>query len=457
MAATSTSSDPATTTTTDGPVLCVIAKRLRALRKKLNRISQMEDSLSQGKTLNSEQLEVLRSKPSVLALIDELEKLRSPLSSAVDEELSLRLKTTSSSPSPSPERDEKANDEKANDHHHHHDNNNDTGNGAVKDLLYLMYFGSLFDVKPQSEFTSLMLTRTHERGCCLTYDYVTDDATDLLVERDLDLISALQGLMISRPVNSAVSHQNALEECVQHAKLWLQNSDQPIDPQSTITYAGLREKLNKIMASDYFTATPQMKGPGEVAAAAAVGNFGSFQVPMHENVVPVELPVQMEGSVEHYPDTEENAASYEEYETGEHQTGNAEEYQKGDIEAENPSGVVSAHTEQEQAQYEEDHGYRNADFKEQQYIPRRGQRGSRGGGGRRGYPNGRGGRGSGRGGGPYQNGRGQYYDNYYPRNNYYNRRGGRGGGGGGNGVNSHYNHSSAGQGNQTQANMGVAS
>lgn len=451
MAATSTSSDPATT---EGPVLSVISKRLRALRKKHNRITQMEESLAQGKTLNKEQQDVLRSKPSVLTLIDELEKLRAPLSSAVDEEISLAISSKTS-----PENHQSSTE-------NHRDNDDvdevevDRIEGVVKDLLYLMYFGSLFDVKPQSEFTSLMLTRTHERGCCLTYDYVTDDATDLLAERDLDLISAVQALMISRPVNSALSHQNALEKCIHHAKLWLQSSDETLDSQSVVTYAGLREKLNKIMASDYFTATPQMKGPGEVAAAAAVGNFGSFQVPVQESMVPVEVPVQIEGSAEQYADTEENLANYEEYETGEHQTGNGEEFQKDDLEAENPPEVVSAQTEQDQFQAEEEYGYRNADYKEHQYIPRRGARGGRGGGGgRRGYPNGRGGRGNGRAGGPYQNGRGQFYDNY-PRN-YYNRRGGRGGGGGGgnggNGGNSYYNHSPAAQGNHNQANMGVES
>ncbi|XP_021844661.2 uncharacterized protein [Spinacia oleracea] len=443
MAATSISSDPAAA---EGPVLSVISKRIRALRKKLNRIAQMEDSVSQGKTLNKEQQDVLRSKSSVVALIDEFEKLRAPLSSAVEEEHSIAL---SSTPPPSSAEEQQPSSE----------NNDEICNNdedvAVKDLLDLMYFGSLFDVKPQSDFTSLMLTRTHERGCCLTYDYVTDDATDLLVERDLDLISALQGLMISRPVNSSLSHQNALERCIHHAKLWLSNSDQPIDHQASITYAGLREKLKKIIASDYFTATPQMKGPGEVAAAAAVGNFGSFQVPMHESMVPVEVPVQIEGSAEQYPDSEENLANYEGYETGEQQIGGAEEFQKDDLEGENPPEAVSAQTEQEQLQAEEEHGYRNADFKEQQYFPRRGSRGGRGGG-RRGYPNGRGGRGTGRGGGPYQNGRGQYYDNYIPRN-YYAKRGGRGGGAGGNGGNTYHNSPSAAEGNHTQANMGVAS
>lgn len=403
----------------------------------------MEESLSQGKTLNKEQQEVLRSKSSVLALIDELEKLRAPLSAAIEEELSLSSKTT-------PE------------HQHHPPPPPSTD--AIKDLLNLIYFGSLFDVKPQSDFTSLMLTRTHERGCCLTYDYVTDDDTDLLGERDLDLISAVQGLMISRPVDSTLSHQNALEKCVEHAKRWLANSDEPVDPQSSITYAGLRERLNKIMASDYFTATPQMTGPGEVVAAAAVGNFGSFQVPMHESMVSVEVPV--DGSVGQYQETEENSTNHEEYVTVENQSGTIEDYQKEDLERENSPEVVSAQAEQEQWQAEgerDEEGHRHIDLREQQYGHRRGQRGGAGRGGRRG--NGRG-RGSGRGGGPYQNGRSnQYYDNYYypnpnpnPRNVYYNRRGnGRGGGGGGSG-NSYYNHpSAAAQGNHAQADVGVAS
>ena len=40
------------------------------------------------------------------------------------------------------------------------------------------------------------------------------------------------------------------------------------------------------MASDYFTTTPEMKAPVEVAAAAAAGNYASFQVP---------VPVHVEG------------------------------------------------------------------------------------------------------------------------------------------------------------------
>ena len=103
----------------------------------------------------------------------------------------------------------------------------------MEDLLNLLYFGPLFNVK--SDFASTMLTRTHERGCCLTYDYVTDDATDLLGEKDLDSISALRGLLVSRPADSSFSHKNALHRCVEHAKLWLAKSEQPIGPDADVT------------------------------------------------------------------------------------------------------------------------------------------------------------------------------------------------------------------------------
>ena len=213
----------ATTTATsdagEGPVMALINKRLRALRKKLNRIAQMEESISQGKTLNKEQQEVLRSKPSVLVLIEELDKLRNPLSNAVSEEIALAT-THHNAPSSdqnttvavAPEEKEKEKEVE-----------------KLEDLVNLLYFGSLFDVKSQNELASIMMTRTHERGCCLVYDTVTDESTaDLLCDKDLDLISRLWSMMVSRPADSSLSHKNALERCVEHAKLWLANSDQPI-------------------------------------------------------------------------------------------------------------------------------------------------------------------------------------------------------------------------------------
>ncbi|XP_030479721.2 uncharacterized protein LOC115696964 [Cannabis sativa] len=442
----------------DGPVLSLINKRLRALRKKLNRIVQLEEGIAQGKPIVKEQEEVLRSKPVVSALIDELEKLRQPLSAAVDEEINLAVQNhqqvlpssqpISSSSDGSPDKD--------------HQNENQTNGTSsepvisreqdqketvVEDLLNILYFGSLFDVKSQSDFTSTMLTRTHERGCCLTYDYVTDDATDLLGERDLDLISKLGGLLISRPVDSSLSHKNALQRCLEHAKLWLTKSDQLIEPSANITYAELRERLSKIMASDYLTTTPEMKAPVEVAA----GNYASFQVPVQDSI----SSIPVEASVSQFQQ-EEGTSEFQEHEMGDHHPSHVDEFHKDDEQEIGNSEEIPIEREQNIAETEVEYSQRDFELKEQQNVQRRpyqnqrGGRGGGGGGGRRGYPNSRGARGSSRGGGPYQNGRGggpyqngrnQYYEQqqpggYYPRN-YYNNRGGRGGRGGGPSYNNH--------------------
>lgn len=233
---------------TDGPVLSVINKRIRALRKKYNRIIQMEESVSQGKALNKEQEETLRSKTFVLAGIEELEKLKQPISVALSEEISAAVQrqqldgpnptmnSTSAEPTIHSNKEEEGEPHELEKSDKGKELETESGNSMVEDLLNLLYFGSMFDVKSQHDFTATMLTRTHERGCCLAYDYVTDDdASDFLGERDLDLISKLGGLLISRPVNSSLSHKNALLRCIDHAKLWLSGSDQPIHADSAIT------------------------------------------------------------------------------------------------------------------------------------------------------------------------------------------------------------------------------
>ncbi|KAF3663604.1 putative triose phosphate/phosphate translocator TPT, chloroplastic-like [Capsicum annuum] len=404
----------------DGPVLSVINKRLRALRKKQNRILQMEESVSKGKILNKEQEETLRSKSTVIAAIDELEKLRQPLAAAVAEEIN-QVSAVS---------------------------NTDTSiieSSKVEDLLKLLYFGHMFDVESmKSDFvTPTMLTRTMERACCLSYDCMPDDESsdvmDLLGERDLDLISTLSGLVVSRPVNSPLSHKHALQKCIEHAKLWLSKSEQPIEVNSDATYAGLRSKLDKIIGSLYFTTDP-------VKVEAAAGKYGSYSVPVEEHVepVPVDVPLQVDAPSVQYEQKDVEAASSQTIETSEIHVSNVE-LQQG----EQDNVVSQQHAEPEEFASEAEgvDNMRNAEFIEQQSVPRRSYqnqnyRGNRGGsvGDRRGYSNGRGGRGR---GGSYQNGRSQYYDQSgtYQQRNYSNYRG-RGGRGTGGGVG--YNHYASG-------------
>ncbi|KAG0464915.1 hypothetical protein HPP92_019079 [Vanilla planifolia] len=400
--------------TADGPVLSLMSKRLRALRKKYNRILQMEASLAQGKILNKEQEEVLRSKPGVVALIDEYEKLKSPLAAAVQEEVARTACHSLPNPNPVTHEAEESSSQSAND--------------AIEDLLSLLYFGFLFDVKPQSEFTSMMLTRAHERGCCLTYDYVTDDATELLGGEDLDMISALGGMVTSRPLYSGISHSSALQGCLQHAKLWLQGAHEPIVSGSALTYAALREKLKRLWLQITFTTTPEMKAPLDVAAAVEKYN-ASCQLQVSES------------SEEQIPDTQIDAEDDNEglqaADVSPDQSDSGYYLQKDDTDELNPTSG-DAQTEQQIIEADgEEYNQIDHEQKDHPHVPRRSNqnpRGGRGGGGgRRGYSgirgrNGRGGGGGG--GGGYSNGRNQYYDTgYHPRNYYIGRgRGGRSGG-----------------------------
>lgn len=63
--------------------------------------------------------------------------------------------------------------------------------------------------------------------------------------------------------------------------------------------AGLREKLDKILSSDYFTTTPEMKAPVDVAAA--VENFGSASshVQIPESTTVLTPAVDAEGGPTH--------------------------------------------------------------------------------------------------------------------------------------------------------------
>lgn len=67
--------------------------------------------------------------------------------------------------------------------------------------------------------------------------------------------------------------------------------------------AELRQRLNKIMSSEYFTTTPEMTAPVDVAAASA-GNFGSYPVPAQEP----NINSQGEGNVTKYDQQVQNLA-----------------------------------------------------------------------------------------------------------------------------------------------------
>ena len=296
----------------DGPVLTMMSKRLRALKKKYNRILQIEENKRQGKTVNKEQEDVLKTKIGIAALIDEYEKLRQPLMAAVKEEVAEREKellaatlerkqeedsvcevdhdaavaaaaAAAVANADSELRVEDGAGEEVDKVVEAYENGGDDGpaaeaqeldvsapqsqdvtgseeeksaevekesvvresesvvqenvfsEGDVADLLKLLYFAHLFDVRSQGEAPALVWTRVHERSSCLSYDFVTDDTTTPLIEADLDALSLFGSMLTSRPPNETLSHRDALQRCIEHAREWLHNSDLVIQLDTQIS------------------------------------------------------------------------------------------------------------------------------------------------------------------------------------------------------------------------------
>lgn len=75
----------------ESPVALCLAKRLRACRKKLRKIEDVEAAKATGKDLNPEQQALLDEgkKAGLIAVIDELEKLAAPVKEALSEEVKL--------------------------------------------------------------------------------------------------------------------------------------------------------------------------------------------------------------------------------------------------------------------------------------------------------------------------------------------------------------------------------
>lgn len=184
-------------------VVDVIYKRLRSLRKKLNRLLQMEESRSQGKILNKDQEEALRSKPEVMANIVELEKLIEPIQVAVAKEIS----TVENQWIVAFENEKFS---------------------MVKDIITVMYFANMFDVESLRKHKSHIYAEAINRKWLLAYGFVTEDFSDLLSETDMDLISRMGRLLSSRPAQSCLSHREALARCFEHARLWLSCSHGPV-------------------------------------------------------------------------------------------------------------------------------------------------------------------------------------------------------------------------------------
>lgn len=204
-------------------VSTVISKRLRAFKKKANRIASIEEAILKGKPINKEQEDVLRSKISVLSVIDELEKLRGPVKIAVKEEVDEAEKRTMLTVLEKQSAGKGALEGEAQSIGQKDVNLDDLETSESKlryqgaDLLsfiQLLYFGSLFGLKSAESDTS---RNSRERASFLS-------ESSSLSEDDLDAISSFSSLFSSLSENFKSSHEENVSLLYGHFNRWIENS-----------------------------------------------------------------------------------------------------------------------------------------------------------------------------------------------------------------------------------------
>ena len=255
---------------------CLVCRGLDQLRN----VEEIEKKVREGKTINEQQEEAIRSKPLTLSVIEEVERLKKTVEEEVqakDKERERELRRAEKEAERWRKRAEKYQQEKKEEKPAKKERASPDENSsakvqeAIEKLLKVFYFGRLFD-------TSTGNTLAHyERAAYLGYDSLLgkEDAVggmSMMTQKHLDGLSAFAYYLSSRPMNQLLSHKQALEHCVALAKEYAEGGkrDKMEVPLSDGTLCNLEDMLERISKTGFYNIVPVLANPSSAEATAAV-------------------------------------------------------------------------------------------------------------------------------------------------------------------------------------------
>ncbi|WZN64554.1 hypothetical protein HKI87_10g61110 [Chloropicon roscoffensis] len=270
---------------TDDEISRVFKNRLRALRKKVRNVEEIEKKVKEGKSINDQQSSALQLKPVTLSLIEEVERLGKAVdevSGKASDDGEKELEKAVKEAERWRRRCEKLEKEKK-EHQQRARKEKPAAppsasaavaaaEAAVERLLKVFYFGRLFD-------TSTGNTLAHyERAAYLGYDSLLGEDGPgpqvAMTQKHLDGLSAFAYYLSSRPMNQLLSHKQALDQCVAIAKdfvvLGTDKGKRGMEvPLSDGTFCDLQAMLDRVSKTGFYNIVPSFQDFG---AAAAVVN-----------------------------------------------------------------------------------------------------------------------------------------------------------------------------------------
>mmetsp|Transcript_9657 Transcript_9657/g.18146 ORF Transcript_9657/g.18146 Transcript_9657/m.18146 type:complete len:496 (-) Transcript_9657:1558-3045(-) len=283
-------------------VSLVFQKRIRALRKKVRNVEEIEKKVREGKTINEQQEEAIRSKKVTLAVLEEVEKLEAVVKEKERERLDaeaardkerkgkkereVREQKEKEKKKKKLEEQEKA---KAVEQEQDVD-------AVIEKLLKVFYFGRLFD-------TSTGNTLAHyERAAYLGYDALLNDPNfefgsgGLMAQKHLDGLVSFAYYLSSRPMNQLLSHEQALERCKALAKEFLSPQDPKGKglevPLSDGSFCDMEAMLKRVSLTGFYSIVPTLQsfdglGAQQQQQQPGTTSHHTFQNPQKEGGNPL--------------------------------------------------------------------------------------------------------------------------------------------------------------------------
>ncbi|KAL4540287.1 hypothetical protein Ndes2526A_g03276 [Nannochloris sp. 'desiccata'] len=288
-------------------VLQALSKRLRNARKRLRGIDEIQAKADAGQALNSDQEGALLSRSSVLAIIEELERLQTVLEIPLKQELeaartisraegaaeasAAAAAAAAAAKPPKPpksskdwEKEKKAavikaraeatikaqTEAKTNMETAVKKASEDAINLTLQSLLELLYFSSLLD--PYAPYSA-------ERAACL---YSAHQSQSSLTQDNINTLCYVGRLLTMKSYYSRESHRDTLTVCKDIALRIISQPDAQLHPtvQQGITGKSLKQTVEAIKALDFFTLPPGQPAAAVPAVPTRAAGVGGAPVEM---------------------------------------------------------------------------------------------------------------------------------------------------------------------------------
>ena len=255
-------------------VSTIFQKRIRALKKKVRNVEEIEKKVQEGKTINEQQEEAIRNKNITLCMIEEVERLRKTVEDEVQAKEKAMEREITKLEREAERRKKKLEKQEKRQHQQQQEPQRKERevppkasakpeavaaapgpdlDAAIEKLLKVFYFGRLFD-------TSSGALAHYERAAYLGYDRLLKEGPmPQMTQKHLDDLSAFAFHLSSRPMNQLLSHKQALDHCTALAKEFVGANGKSKFPLADGTVCDLEAMLERVERTGFYSIVPTLQ------------------------------------------------------------------------------------------------------------------------------------------------------------------------------------------------------